>query len=273
MSNNGSGGHRATDHPCPGRVHHALPAGPDRDRAPARPVRGAARRPQARADRGDVELRPPRVRASDGAGVVEISYELLADRLVIEVTDEGEGFDPAEAEGSSEELSEGGLGIAIIRAIADEVEIGAAAGRQRLAAPLRESPEPKRASGCIARATVRRTSAPRPCCNSSTSATSRSPTTRRSRRAADGRDPAAGRAARRQARRPPVGDGVRRRRRGDQLHAHPADAGRRARGRVADHPRRRGVLQRHEDDPQRAPGKPARARARSSARSSAATRS
>jgi serine/threonine-protein kinase RsbW len=60
----------------------------------------------------------------DHAGVVEISYELLPDRLVIEVTDEGEGFDPAEAEGAPEELSEGGLGIAIIRAIADEVEIG-----------------------------------------------------------------------------------------------------------------------------------------------------
>lgn len=58
------------------------------------------------------------------AGVVEISYELQPDRLVIEVIDQGEGFDPAEAEGPPEELSEGGLGIAIIRAIADEVEIG-----------------------------------------------------------------------------------------------------------------------------------------------------
>ena len=62
------------------------------------------------------------------AGVVEISYELFPDRLVIEVTDEGEGFDPAEAEADPDELSEGGLGIAIIRAIADEVEIGAQPG-------------------------------------------------------------------------------------------------------------------------------------------------
>ncbi|HMC70878.1 MAG TPA: ATP-binding protein, partial [Mycobacteriales bacterium] len=60
----------------------------------------------------------------DHAGVVEISYELLPDRLVIEVTDEGGGFDLAETQGAPEELSEGGLGIAIIRAIADEVEIG-----------------------------------------------------------------------------------------------------------------------------------------------------
>jgi len=61
--------------------------------------------------------------AEDGDGVVEISYELLEDKLVIEVTDEGAGFDPDEAGGAPEELSEGGLGIAIIRAIADEVEI------------------------------------------------------------------------------------------------------------------------------------------------------
>lgn len=62
--------------------------------------------------------------ADHDTGVVEISYELRSDRLVIEVADEGEGFDPDEAHGPPEELSEGGLGIAIIRAIADEVEIG-----------------------------------------------------------------------------------------------------------------------------------------------------
>ena len=64
----------------------------------------------------------------EDAGVVDISYQLFSDRLVIEVTDEGEGFDPAEAEGNAAELSEGGLGIAIIRAIADEVEFGAQPG-------------------------------------------------------------------------------------------------------------------------------------------------
>ena len=61
-------------------------------------------------------------------GVVEISYELQPDRLVIVVTDEGEGFDPSQAEGPPDELSEGGLGIAIIRAIADFVEIGTQPG-------------------------------------------------------------------------------------------------------------------------------------------------
>ena len=58
-------------------------------------------------------------------GRVEIVYELHPDRLVIEVIDEGGGFQPLPADADSESLTEGGLGIAIIRAIADEVEIGA----------------------------------------------------------------------------------------------------------------------------------------------------
>jgi serine/threonine-protein kinase RsbW len=61
---------------------------------------------------------------NDEPGVVEISYEVHPDRLVIEVTDQGAGFDPAESKEAPEDLSEGGLGIAIIRAIADDVEIG-----------------------------------------------------------------------------------------------------------------------------------------------------
>ena len=62
------------------------------------------------------------------AGLVEISYEILPDRLVIEVTDDGGGFDPTAAVEPADELSEGGLGIAIIRAVADAVEIGARPG-------------------------------------------------------------------------------------------------------------------------------------------------
>ena len=60
----------------------------------------------------------------DDVGAVEISYQLLPDRLVIEVTDDGEGFDPVAPPLAPDGLSEGGLGIAIIRAIADDVEIG-----------------------------------------------------------------------------------------------------------------------------------------------------
>jgi serine/threonine-protein kinase RsbW len=63
-------------------------------------------------------------------GLVEISYELQGDRLAIMVTDEGRGFDAAdEAEVDDlENLTEGGLGIAIIRAIADEFELGKGPG-------------------------------------------------------------------------------------------------------------------------------------------------
>ena len=61
----------------------------------------------------------------DGEGHVDISFELRDDRLIVEVADNGTGFEPAEAaKGDDEMLTEGGLGIAIIRSIADEVEIG-----------------------------------------------------------------------------------------------------------------------------------------------------
>ena len=60
-----------------------------------------------------------------GEGTVEIVYELHSDRLVIEVVDDGEGFDPAEErEEDAGDLTEGGLGIAIIRSVADDLEIG-----------------------------------------------------------------------------------------------------------------------------------------------------
>src|ERR1044072_9383613 len=61
----------------------------------------------------------------DAEGVVEISYELAGDRLSIEVSDDGEGFDPSgETDlGDLDNLNEGGLGIAIIRSIADEFDL------------------------------------------------------------------------------------------------------------------------------------------------------
>jgi serine/threonine-protein kinase RsbW len=60
----------------------------------------------------------------DGDGFVSIAYELGAHTLAIEVVDDGEGFDverPLLPEG--EELTDGGLGIAIIRTIADDFEV------------------------------------------------------------------------------------------------------------------------------------------------------
>jgi serine/threonine-protein kinase RsbW len=67
-------------------------------------------------------------------GVVEILYDLHPDRLVIEVSDDGPGFDYVEAEGEERGLTEGGLGLAIIRSLSDEFELDghSAAGGSRL---------------------------------------------------------------------------------------------------------------------------------------------
>jgi serine/threonine-protein kinase RsbW len=56
-------------------------------------------------------------------GTVYIVFELYDDRLVVEVSDDGGGFDPDAVEESGD-LAEGGLGIAIIRALVDEFEVG-----------------------------------------------------------------------------------------------------------------------------------------------------
>ena len=63
-----------------------------------------------------------------GEGVVEIVYELSPDSLAIEVADDGEGFAEIEPRSDDADLSEGGLGIAIIRSLADEFELGAREG-------------------------------------------------------------------------------------------------------------------------------------------------
>ena len=65
---------------------------------------------------------------ADAEGIVEIVYELHSDRLVVEVSDTGEGFDRGDHDGvaqpdNDEDLAEGGLGIAIIEALSDELEI------------------------------------------------------------------------------------------------------------------------------------------------------
>jgi serine/threonine-protein kinase RsbW len=80
--------------------------------------------------------------AEDG-GQVEIAYCLSGTQLELEVVDDGPGFDPERPpllEG--EELAEGGLGIAIIRTIADELEIhsqpGVRGSRLRFVKRLRD---------------------------------------------------------------------------------------------------------------------------------------
>jgi serine/threonine-protein kinase RsbW len=63
---------------------------------------------------------------ADGAGRVHVRYEVSDDALVLEVHDDGIGFVPGPArEPVGEDLDEGGLGLEIIRALCDSVEIGA----------------------------------------------------------------------------------------------------------------------------------------------------
>jgi serine/threonine-protein kinase RsbW len=61
-------------------------------------------------------------------GTVEIRYELNGESLYVEVIDEGDGFDPALLRADARDLDEGGLGIAIIRAVTDELDIRAREG-------------------------------------------------------------------------------------------------------------------------------------------------
>jgi len=66
----------------------------------------------------------------DGGGLVRIRYELGADALAVEIADAGQGFRfdrpvPELGPGPGEELREDEMGLAIIHALVDEVEIGA----------------------------------------------------------------------------------------------------------------------------------------------------
>jgi serine/threonine-protein kinase RsbW len=68
---------------------------------------------------------------ADRDGYVEVCYELTGSELGIEVVDDGAGFDPDRPPVLlGDELSEGGLGIAIIRTIADELEIESRPGER-----------------------------------------------------------------------------------------------------------------------------------------------
>ena len=77
----------------------------------------------------------------NGDGVVEVVYELDGDRLIVEVADNGQGFVPG-ARNERGDLDEGGLGIAIIQALADEFEVDSrpdgAGSRLRFVKLLRE---------------------------------------------------------------------------------------------------------------------------------------
>ena len=242
---------RAPDRPAddsgPARVHHALPARADGARAPAADLGGARRRPQARAHRGRARTRfgtptpsgerlgRDRVRAATATG------------SSIEVNDDGEGFDPAE-DGRPRRPREPDRGRPRHRDHPrDRRRVRArraAPGGRGSRSPLRQGPHR------LSRRLLQLVNVGHKSLADYASLATRGLMDEIRALA----EPLAG-----QARAAPLRDGVRRRRRGDQLHARPADAGRRPRRRVADHPRRRRLLQRHEDDPQRAAGRPARA--------------
>lgn len=56
------------------------------------------------------------------AGTIDVVFELSADRIAFEVADRGVGF--ASEPAAAGELGESGLGLTIVRALADELEIG-----------------------------------------------------------------------------------------------------------------------------------------------------
>lgn len=56
------------------------------------------------------------------AGTIDVVFELSADRIAFEVGDHGIGFVPDA--GAAGEAGESGLGLSIVRALADELEIG-----------------------------------------------------------------------------------------------------------------------------------------------------
>jgi len=68
-----------------------------------------------------------------GDSDVVVRFVLEQDALVVEVNDSGVGFDPESLESSPpEEPAEAGMGLRIIKALADEVEITTGASGSRL---------------------------------------------------------------------------------------------------------------------------------------------
>jgi serine/threonine-protein kinase RsbW len=65
----------------------------------------------------------------DGSdGDVEVRYLLRPDEISIEVADQGRGFDAKIGQAHPDELSEEGMGLAIIRAVVDDLELGTGSG-------------------------------------------------------------------------------------------------------------------------------------------------
>jgi serine/threonine-protein kinase RsbW len=70
---------------------------------------------------------------AEAGGAVDVRYEISDGYLAIEVEDDGAGFDPAGRRGPVDaELLEGGLGLAIIRAVSEEFAYRPRDGRRGL---------------------------------------------------------------------------------------------------------------------------------------------
>jgi serine/threonine-protein kinase RsbW len=61
----------------------------------------------------------------DGVGAVSVRIELDEEAIAIEVVDEGQGFVPPADHLGAVELREGGMGLALIRALSDELVVSA----------------------------------------------------------------------------------------------------------------------------------------------------
>jgi len=61
----------------------------------------------------------------DGAGRVTVELTVSAGRLEIAVSDQGRGLEDGAAPADAGDLAESGMGLSIIRAIADEIDVGA----------------------------------------------------------------------------------------------------------------------------------------------------
>jgi serine/threonine-protein kinase RsbW len=72
-----------------------------------------------------------RASSAAGGGQLELTFDVRSDRVVIEVFDDGDGFDPVDVpvfDGTA--VQEHGLALAIIETVADELELESAVGRR-----------------------------------------------------------------------------------------------------------------------------------------------
>jgi len=88
--------------------------------------------------------------AGAASHAIAVTLELSEGEIMVEVEDDGVAYDPTQAaapvlDGTLEERTSGGLGVAFVRALTDSIEYRRVAGRNRLV--LRRRIAPPEASG------------------------------------------------------------------------------------------------------------------------------